>query len=460
MKISIIGTGYVGLVTAACLAEVGNTVTCIDVDALKIEQLNRGKTTIHEPGLPQLIARNRRAGRLSFTTACEEAIRQAEVIFLAVGTPADEDGSADLTHVLNASHLVGRHLRRPAVVVTKSTVPVGTAARVRAAIAEELAARSLDTAFSVVSNPEFLKEGSAVSDFMHPERIVLGYDDAAAAGIMRELYIPFLRQREQLIEIDTRSAELSKYAANVMLAARISLMNELACLADAAGADIEAVRRCVGADPRIGPHCLHAGIGYGGSCLPKDVKALVRTSEEYGCTPHMLRATEAVNEKQKSALYRKICGHYGGARLLEGKTIALWGLSFKPNTSDMREAPSLVLISQLLGAYCRIRACDPVAGEEAARVLQAEHGAERITDRVHVTRDAWEAVDGADALVLVTELKDFRAPDFSRLAEPLAHRVVFDGRNQYEPHVVRAAGLQYYGVGRKGGEIAGMSQVL
>jgi len=444
MKISIIGTGYVGLVTAACLAEVGNAVTCVDVDADKIGQLNQGKVGIHEPGLPQLIARNRRAGRLAFMTGHEEAVRHAEVIFLAVGTPAGEDGSADLTHVLDAARLVGRHLRRPVVVVNKSTVPVGTAARVRETIAHALAARHADIPFSVVSNPEFLKEGSAVHDFMHPDRIVLGCDDAGAAGIMRELYIPFLRHREQLIEIDTCSAELSKYAANAMLAARISLMNELACLAEAVGADIDAVRRCLGADARIGPHCLQAGIGYGGSCLPKDVKALARTALQYGCTPHMLKATDAVNEKQKYALYRKICAHYGGARRLEGKTVALWGLSFKPDTGDMREAPSLALIAQLLGAYCSIRACDPVAGEEAARALEKAHGAGRI----HFTRDAWEAVDGADALVLVTEWREFRAPDFKRLAAELCDKVVFDGRNLYDPQAVRAAGLRYYGIGR------------
>lgn len=450
MKIAIIGTGYVGLVTAACLAEIGNTVICVDIDARKIDLLNAGKITIHEPGLPQLIARNRCASRLAFTTGHEEAVRHAEVVFLAVGTPAEEDGSADLSHVIDAARLVGRHLRRPAVIVNKSTVPVGTAGLVRAAIADELAARHLALSFSVVSNPEFLKEGSAVSDFMHPDRIVLGYEDITAAGIMRELYIPFLRQREQLIEIDARSAELSKYAANVMLAARISLINELAGLAEATGADIEAVRRCIAADVRIGPHCLQAGIGYGGSCLPKDVKALIRTSAQYGCTPHMLKAAETVNEKQKSMLYKKICSHYGGARRLEGKTFALWGLSFKPNTGDMREAPSLVLTEQLLKAYCGIRACDPVACEEAARVLQGLHGIGRFADRIHLTRDPWEAVEGADALVLVTEWREFRTPDFARLAESLYDKVVFDGRNLYEPRQVQAAGLQYYGIGRQG----------
>lgn len=448
MNISIIGTGYVGLVTAACLAEVGNAVMCIDVDERKISLLQQGTVTIHEPGLPRLIAKNRWAGRLTFTTRYDEAVRHADVIFLAVGTPAEEDGSADLSHVVNAARLIGRHLAHPVLIVNKSTVPVGTADTVREAIAEELSTRGLDLRFSVVSNPEFLKEGSAVNDFMQPDRIVVGCEEREAARIMRELYAPFLRDRTPLIEIDTRSAELSKYAANAMLATRISLMNELAGLADAVGADIESVRRCIGADVRIGPHCLRAGIGYGGSCLPKDVKALIRTSAQYGCTPHLLKATEIVNEKQKSVLYKKICNHYGGARQLEGKTIALWGLSFKPDTGDMREAPSLVLIGQLLRAYCRVRACDPVAGEEAARILLAAHDAATFSDRIHITGDAWEAVGGADALVLVTEWKEFRAPDFNRLYACLQDKVVFDGRNLYDPQQVCGAGLRYYGVGR------------
>jgi UDPglucose 6-dehydrogenase len=449
MKISIIGTGYVGLVTAACLAEVGNDVMCVDVDAQKIALLNEGTVTIHEPGLPQLIAKNRRARRLAFTTSHEEAVGRADIIFLAVGTPADEeDGSADLSHIMDAARRTGRHLSHGAVVVNKSTVPVGTADEVRAAISEELAARGVDLRFAVVSNPEFLREGSAVKDFMQPDRIVIGSDNIDAAALMRELYAPFIRTREQLIEIDTRSAELSKYAANAMLATRISLMNELANLADVVEADIEAVRRCIGADARIGPHCLQAGIGYGGSCLPKDVKALIRTASQHGCTPHLLKATETVNEKQKSALYKKICSHYGGVRRLEGKTIALWGLSFKPHTGDMREAPSLVLIDQLLRAYCRIRACDPMAGEEAARILLAAHGPDLFENSIHVAADKWEAVDDANALVLVTEWPDFREPDFERLCASLKDKVIFDGRNLYTPQQARAAGLHYYGIGR------------
>jgi UDPglucose 6-dehydrogenase len=448
MKISIIGTGYVGLVTAACLAEVGNSVICVDVDAHKIDLLNQGKVTIHEPELPQLIAKNRVAGRLSFTTEYDEAVHHGEVIILAVGTPADEDGSADLSHVLDAARLVARHLRHPAVIVNKSTVPVGTSATVREVISDEMARLGVNFPFSVISNPEFLKEGSAVNDFMHPHRVIVGSSDEAATSVMRELYAPFLQRREQLIEIDPRSAELSKYAANIMLATRISLMNELANLSDALGADIEAVRRCIGPDPRIGPHFLQAGIGYGGSCLPKDVKALIRISTQSGCTPHLLKATETVNEKQKSVLYKKICSHYGGVRRLEGKTIALWGLSFKPNTGDMREAPSLVLIDQLVRAYCRMRACDPVAGEEAERMLLAAHGQAKCADSIHITNDPWEAVEGADALVLVTEWKEFRAPDFQRLAAGLRDKVIFDGRNLYDPQEVRASGLQYYGIGR------------
>lgn len=448
MKISIVGTGYVGLVTAACLAEVGNDVTCVDVDKQKIDLLNKGVVTIHEPGLPQLITRNRDAGRLAFTTSYEDAVSRAEIIFLAVGTPPDEDGRADLSHVIDAARLTGRHLAGNAVVVNKSTVPVGTADTVREIISYELASRGATLHFAVVSNPEFLREGSAVHDFMQPRRVVVGSDDKDAAALMRALYAPFLHNLDQFIEIDTRSAELSKYAANVMLAARISLMNELAGVADAVKADIEAVRRCIGSDERIGPHYLQAGIGYGGSCLPKDVKALIRTATQHGCTPHLLKAADTVNEQQKSALFAKICSHYGGARRLEGKTIALWGLSFKPNTGDMREAPSLALIDQLLRACCRVRACDPVAGDEAARILLASHGPAKFGERIHIATDAWETIEGADAMVLVTEWEDFHAPDFDRLLEGLRDKVIFDGRNLYDPQHVRAAGLQYYGIGR------------
>jgi UDPglucose 6-dehydrogenase len=448
MKISIIGTGYVGLVTAACLAEVGNDVMCVDVDEQKIALLNEGHVTIHEPGLPQLITQNRDAGRLAFTASYEEAVGRAEVVFLAVGTPPDEDGSADLSHIIDAARLTGRHLARNAVIVNKSTVPVGTADTVREIISYELASRGVVLRFAVVSNPEFLREGSAVNDFMQPRRVVAGSDDRDAAALMRALYAPFLHSLDQFIEVDTRSAELSKYAANVMLAARISMMNELANVADAVKADIEAVRRCIGGDDRIGPHYLQAGIGYGGSCLPKDVKALIRMATQHGCTPNLLKAVDAVNEQQKSALFAKICSHYGGARRLEGKTVALWGLSFKPNTGDMREAPSLALIDQLLRACGRVRACDPVAAEEAAHILLAAHGQAKFDERIHIAADAWDAVDGADALVLVTEWPDFHAPDFGRLRTCLRDRVIFDGRNLYDPQQARAAGLQYYGIGR------------
>jgi len=453
MKISIIGTGYVGLVTAACFAEVGNTVLCVDVDEDKIRLLNEGKVTVHEQGLPQLIAANRTAGRLTFTTRCDEAVCHAEIIFLAVGTPSGEDGSADLSHIVAAARLIGRHLARPAIIVNKSTVPVGTADTITQVIADELHERRRNLRFTVVSNPEFLREGTAVSDFMQPERIVIGTRDRQAAMRMRELYAPFRSDREW-IETDPRSAELTKYAANVMLASRISLMNELANLADAVGADIEAVRRGIGADARIGPHCLRPGIGYGGSCLPKDVKALIRTALQHECTPHLMAATERVNEQQKTVLFRKICDHFGGVNRLEGKTVALWGLAFKPNTGDMREAPSLVLIDQLLHAYCRIRAYDPVAGDEAERVLLARHGASKFEDAIRIAGGMWEATQDADMLVLVTEWQEFRAPDFNRLREMLGDKVIFDGRNLYEPASVREAGLHYYGIGRNGGAAA------
>lgn len=448
MNIAIVGTGYVGLVTAACLAEVGNSVACVDVDASKIALLDDGTVTIHEPGLARLLARNRAAGRLSFTTSYRDAVADAAVIFLAVGTPSDDDGSADLTHVLEAARETGRHLQRDAIIVDKSTVPVGTADAVRSVIAAELAERGARLSFTVVSNPEFLREGTAVSDFMHPDRIVVGADDASAAAAMRVLYAPFVRHPDELIEMGVRSAELSKYAANVMLASRISLMNELANLADAADADIEAVRRCIGMDRRIGPHCLRPGIGYGGSCLPKDVKALARIAAEHGCPAHMLHAIDAVNERQKSLLFERLCSHYGGARHLEGKTVALWGLAFKPDTGDMREAPSLTLIGRLLGAYCRIRAYDPVAGAEAMRILEATHGPARCAEAIQIVDDAWKAVEDADALALVTEWQEFSHPDFGRLCARLRDKVVFDGRNACDPQAARAAGLFYYGVGR------------
>lgn len=448
MNISIIGTGYVGLVTAACLAEVGNSVLCVDVDASKIEMLNAGRITIHEPGLPALVTNNHSAGRLAFTTSYDAATERADVIFLAVGTPPDEDGSADLSHILSAARSLGQRITRPVIIVNKSTVPVGTADQVCGVIDEELRKRGVHVDFAAVSNPEFLKEGAAVNDFMRPDRIVIGSNNVHATAVMRELYAPFSRNHDKLLVTDVRSAELIKYAANAMLATRISFMNEIADLADVLGADIEAVRYGIGSDPRIGPHFLYAGMGYGGSCFPKDVKALIRTAAQHGRTPYILTATEAVNEKQKSVLFEKISQHFGGATHLAGKTIALWGLSFKPNTGDMREAPSLILIDQLLHAGCHVRAYDPIAREEATRVLLAIHGADRFEKEIDIVDHAWDAVDGADILVLVTEWQEFRSPDFGRLRERLRDKAIFDGRNVYNPDSVHAAGLQYYGIGR------------
>jgi UDPglucose 6-dehydrogenase len=448
MKISIIGTGYVGLVSGACFADVGNTVLCLDVDQRKISMLNNGTIPIHEPGLDALVTRNASAGRLLFSTSYDDAVAHADVIFLAVGTPPDEDGSADLTHILAAARSIGERMDRPMVIVDKSTVPVGTADKVRAAIQSELDKRGVAFDFSVVSNPEFLKEGAAIEDFTRPDRIVIGCDSPAASKLMRQLYTPFNRNHEKLVEMDVRSAELTKYACNAMLATRISFMNEVANLAEVLGADIEAIRLGMGMDPRIGPHFLYAGTGYGGSCFPKDVKALVRTASEHGQALHLLQATEAVNENQKNVLFTKLCRFYGGAEQLRGRTIALWGLSFKPNTDDMREAPSLVLIRALLAAGAKVVAYDPVASEEAGRVLLAEHGPERCAEAIRIVTSAKDAVQGADALVLVTEWKEFRSPDFGFLAKTLRDRVVFDGRNIYAPELVAAAGLHYEGIGR------------
>lgn len=448
MKITMIGTGYVGLVSGACFADVGNTVLCLDVNEEKITMLNDGIIPIHEPGLDSMVARNAQAGRLRFTTSYDEAIDHAEVVFLAVGTPPDEDGSADLTHILAAARSIGQRITRPLVVVDKSTVPVGTADKVRATIQQEMDRRGSSVAFSVVSNPEFLKEGAAIDDFMRPDRIVVGSDDAKATRLMRQLYAPFSRNHEKLVEMDVRSAELTKYAANAMLATRISFMNELANLAELLGADIEAVRLGMGLDPRIGSQFLYAGMGYGGSCFPKDVKALVKTGTDHAQTLHILEATERVNNLQKNVLFRKLCRFYGDVGALHGKTVALWGLSFKPNTDDMREAPSLVLLKELFDAGCHVRAYDPVASREAVRVLEREHGADRVARHLTICSSAMAAVDGADALVLVTEWKEFRSPDFHALAQTLRDRAIFDGRNIYDPEQVADAGLAYEGIGR------------
>ena len=439
MNVTIFGTGYVGLVTGTCLAEMGNDVVCVDVDAAKVERLNRGEIPIFEPGLDELVEANRAAGRLRFTTEAAPAIAHGDIVFIAVGTPPDEDGSADLRHVLAVAATIGRHIGGYTVVVNKSTVPVGTADRVRAAIAQQLAARGADIAFDVVSNPEFLKEGDAVNDCMRPDRIVVGSDSPRAIALLRDLYAPFNRNHERLVLMDLRSAELTKYAANAMLATKISFMNEMANIAERVGADIELVRHGIGSDPRIGYHFIYPGAGYGGSCFPKDVQALERTARAHGYEARLLTAVEAVNDAQKSKLFELLRQHFSGG--LAGRTIAVWGLAFKPNTDDMREAPSRRLLEQLWQAGARVRAFDPEARSETARIYGPRG------DLV-LCEDAYAALDGADALVLVTEWKAFRSPDFKRVARTLRTPVLFDGRNIYEPRVVEAAGLAYYGIGR------------
>ncbi|MCK9539899.1 UDP-glucose dehydrogenase family protein [Dokdonella sp.] len=439
MRIAIFGTGYVGLVTGTCLAEVGNEVICVDVDAAKIARLERGEIPIYEPGLEPLVRSNHADGYLKFTTDAEVAIAHAQLIFIAVGTPPDEDGSADLSHVLAVARTIGRALTRHTVVVNKSTVPVGTADAVRAAIAAELAARGSAVEFDVVSNPEFLKEGDAVQDFMRPDRIVIGADSERAIATIRSLYAPFNRNHERIVLMDVRSAELTKYAANAMLATKISFMNEVANIAERVGADIEHVRRGIGSDPRIGYHFIYPGIGYGGSCFPKDVKALEHTARLHGHEPCVLHAVEEVNARQKRKLFSLVERHFGGQ--LAGRTFALWGLSFKPNTDDMREAPSRTLLEQLWAAGASVRAYDPEAMQETARIF-----GERA-DLVLCERP-YDALEGADALLVATEWKAFRSPDFERIARTLKQGVLFDGRNIYEPDVVEAAALAYYGIGR------------
>jgi UDPglucose 6-dehydrogenase len=440
MKITMIGTGYVGLVTGTCFAEVGNEVLCLDVDARKIAILNDGGVPIHEPGLEPMVKRNIEAGRLRFTTDVDESVAHGALQFIAVGTPPDEDGSADMQYVLAAARNIGRRMQSPMIVVDKSTVPVGTADRVRAAIAEELAARGVSIPFSVASNPEFLKEGAAVEDFMRPDRVVIGASDERAIQMLRALYAPFMRNHERFLVMDVRSAELTKYAANAMLATRISFMNELANLADRLDADIELVRQGIGSDPRIGYYFLYPGAGYGGSCFPKDVKALQYTAEQFGQPLTLLNAVERVNEAQKHVLVDKIVGRIGGD--LRGRTFALWGLAFKPNTDDMREAPSRVVIDALAARGARVVAYDPVAMDEARRIF---------VDAPHVSyaKSPMAACDGADALVVITEWKEFRSPDFDEIKSRLATPLVFDGRNVFSPDLVRAAGLEYFGIGRR-----------
>ncbi len=440
MKITVVGTGYVGLVSGACLAEVGNDVLCLDVDPNKIRILKEGGIPIHEPGLDAVVRRNVEAGRLRFTTDVVEAAEFGTIQFIAVGTPPDEDGSADLQYVVAAARNIGRNMNGYRVVVDKSTVPVGTADKVRAAVAEELKARGATHEFAVVSNPEFLKEGAAVDDFMRPDRIVVGADDPRAVELMRQLYSPFQRNHEKLLVMDVRSAELTKYAANAMLATRISFMNELANLAEKLGADIELVRQGIGSDPRIGYHFLYSGCGYGGSCFPKDVKALIKTANDNAFDLSVLKAVEEANERQKHVLVGKVEKRFG--KDLAGKRFAMWGLAFKPNTDDMREAPSRVIIDELLARGATVVAYDPVAMDEARRLMGHD-------DRVRFVQRPMDALKGADALLIVTEWKEFRSPDFDAVRGSLNSPVVIDGRNLYDPAQVSAAGLEYYAIGRK-----------
>ena len=436
----MIGTGYVGLVTGACFAEVGNDVLCLDVDQRKIDILKSGGVPIHEPGLEAMIARNVAAGRLRFTTDIDAAVAHGALQFIAVGTPPDEDGSADMQYVLAAARNIGRRMTEHKIVIDKSTVPVGTADRVREAIADELSRRGAGIDFAVVSNPEFLKEGAAVEDFMRPDRVVIGADDERAINAMRAVYAPFQRNHERLLVMDVRSAELTKYAANAMLATRISFMNELANLADELGADIEHVRQGIGSDPRIGYYFLYPGVGYGGSCFPKDVKALRHTAAEFGRPLKILEAVETANEAQKLRLVEKIVARLGDN--LAGRTFALWGLAFKPNTDDMREAPALPIVAALAARGATIVAYDPVAMTEGRRVFaEAPH--------VSFAASPMAALDGADALVVITEWKEFRSPDFDAIRETLKEPLLFDGRNLYDPPAVRAAGLEYFAIGRR-----------
>jgi UDPglucose 6-dehydrogenase len=438
MRITIFGSGYVGLVTGACLADAGNNVVCVDVDDRKIEMLKRGEVPIHEPGLDAMVKRNFDAGRLIFTTNSKEGVDHGQFQLIAVGTPPDEDGSADLRYVLAVAATIGEHMAEYKVVITKSTVPVGTADKVRETVARSLKARQASVEYDTVSNPEFLKEGAAIADFMKPDRVVVGTDSTRAAELMRALYEPFTRNRDRMIVMDVRSAELTKYAANAMLATKISFMNELANLAEHFGADIEAVRVGIGSDPRIGYAFIYPGAGYGGSCFPKDVQALKRSADEVGYQASILSAVEDVNNRQKRLLFTKIKAHFGD---LQGKTIALWGLAFKPNTDDMREAPSRVLMEALWAAGAKVRAYDPVAMPECKRIY-----GERA-DLV-LCKTSPEAVQGADALAIVTEWQEFRSPDFDYIKSALRTSVIFDGRNLYDPAHMARAGFGYHAVGR------------
>ncbi|MDR2878180.1 MAG: UDP-glucose/GDP-mannose dehydrogenase family protein [Chromatiales bacterium] len=439
MRITIFGSGYVGLVTGACLSEVGNDVLCVDVDERKIAMLREGRIPIYEPGLEKMVRDNVSAGRLSFTTDVAAAVAHGLFQFIAVGTPPGEDGSADLQHVIAVARSIGQHISEYRIVVNKSTVPVGTADRVHAALAETLAARGAQVEFDVVSNPEFLKEGAAIDDFMRPDRIIIGTDNPRTTELLRALYAPFNRSRERIVRMDIRSAELTKYAANAMLATKISFMNELANLAERLGADIEQVRIGIGSDPRIGYHFIYPGAGFGGSCFPKDVKALEHTAREVGYEASLLRAVESVNNHQKEVLFEKIHQHFNGQ--LKGRTIALWGLAFKPNTDDMREAPSRVLMEALWQAGVRVRAYDPAANEETHRIYGDRADLE-------LCESLEDTIADADALVVITEWNEFRSPDFAAIKAALKSPVLFDGRNLYDPAILAAAGFTHYSIGR------------
>lgn len=439
MRLTVFGSGYVGLVTGACLAEMGNYVVCVDIDADKIARLNDGEIPIYEPGLEDYVARNVEAGRLEFTTDVQKGVDHGLFQFIAVGTPPDEDGSADLKHVLAVAKSIGQHMTDYRIVVDKSTVPVGTADKVREAIRHELNERDMNLEVDVVSNPEFLKEGDAIDDFMKPDRIVIGTDNPRTTELLRALYEPFNRSHDRVIAMDVRSAELTKYAANSMLATKISFMNEVANIAEHMGADIEKIRIGIGSDPRIGYHFIYPGAGYGGSCFPKDVRALARSAAASGYDSELLNAVEAVNDRQKLRVFENIQAHYNGE--LAGKTIALWGLAFKPRTDDMREAPSRVLMESLWAAGASVRAYDPEAMDEARRIYPDQDG-------LVLCDSAYEVLDGADALAIVTEWQEFRSPDLEKIRDTLKDPVIFDGRNLYEPDMVRTLGLEYYGIGR------------
>lgn len=447
MNICVIGTGYVGLVAGTCFAESGNDVICVDIDAKKVDLLNRGEVPIYEPGLEELIRRNKEDSRLRFTTDLSSAVKDSLICFIAVGTPPGEDGSADLKYVLEAARGIGRAMNGYRVIVDKSTVPVGTAGKVKAAVRSELQSRGLDYEFDVVSNPEFLKEGAAIDDFMKPDRVVIGADNGKAAEIMTELYSPFLRTGKPILIMDVKSAEMTKYAANAMLATKISFINEIANLCEMVGADVANVRRGIGSDSRIGFEFLFPGVGYGGSCFPKDVQAIIRTGSEYRCDLKILKAVEAVNYRQKEVLVDKILKHFqpsgfspqASAKPLEGKIIGIWGLSFKPRTDDMREAPSITIINRLLDAGAKIKAHDPEAMDEAKKLFG---------DRIEYMKDNYEVVRDADALAVITEWNEFRRPNFARMKGLMTSPVIFDGRNIYEPKEMRELGFTYYGIGR------------